>query len=57
MDTIKSLCTEQNQTDYRNFDTGITNHICHAESIVLKMVDISMVLQTLGQLRSISYPR
>ena len=24
MDTIKSFCTEQNQTDYRNFDTGIT---------------------------------
>ena len=23
MDTIKSFCTEQNQTDYRNFDTGI----------------------------------
>ena len=24
MDTIKSFCTEQNQTDFRNFDTGIT---------------------------------
>ena len=24
MDTIKSFCTKQNQTDYRNFDTGIT---------------------------------
>ena len=24
MDTIKSFCTEQNQTDYRYFDTGIT---------------------------------
>ena len=24
MDTIKSFCTEQNQTDYRHFDTGIT---------------------------------
>ena len=24
MDTIKSFCTEQSQTDYRNFDTGIT---------------------------------
>ena len=23
MDTIKPFCTEQNQTDYRNFDTGI----------------------------------
>ena len=43
MDKIKSFCTEQNQTDYRNFDTGITV-ICHAKSIVLEMVDISMVL-------------
>ena len=24
MDTIKSFCTEQNQTDVRHFDTGIT---------------------------------
>ena len=43
MDTIKSFCTEQNQTDYRNFDTGIS-HICHAKCIVQEMVDISMVL-------------
>ena len=56
MDTIKSFCTEQNQTDYRNFDTGITV-IFVMQNLLFWKWWIFPVLKTFGQLQSISYPR